>query len=1388
VSADASAELGTRAAVIMKDQTKSTLPAAADELAPSEATGTPPATFAIVGIGASAGGLEAATQLLAHLPVETGMAFVLVQHLDRKHDSQARDLLAKVTKMPVIEARRGDRPAPNQVFVIPSSADLTVVGGVFHLVPRTEKGGLHLPIDHFLRSLAADRPRQAIGVILSGTGSDGSQGICEIKAGGGITFAQDESSARHGGMPSSAVQTGMVDFVLPPDAIAREIARIARHSFLVPRAAANQDDEQSFKSILARLRATTQVDFSLYRDTTIRRRMLRRMALRSEDTLSGYEQLLAREPAEIAALYRDLLINVTSFFRDPQVFEVLKRSVFPKILARITGDEPVRVWVPGCSTGQEAYSLAIALLECLDHQATSPRIQIFATDISGSASLDKARAGFYSGKIEAEVSPERLKRFFDAEAEGYRLHKRVRDLCTFARQNVSADPPFSHVDLISCRNVLIYLGPRLQKSVLPTFHYALRPSGFLLLGPSEAIGGFDELFVTVDKQNKIFAKKPTLAAPLLQFGAKNPGGSLSSPAPSASQVLPGSALLHKEADRILLSRFSPAGVLVDDDLEILQFRGRTAPYLEAAPGVANLNLLRMASETMGLELKAAIEEVRARGVAVRRGGVRLRDERGVREIELEVFPVGQPKPREAGFLVLFHEAAAREARTDSDARDGLTGEQREGSYLRQELAAARDHLQSVLEEHDAAKEELTSASEEIQSTNEELQSAVEELETAKEELQSTNEQLTTVNEELASRNVDLVHANEDLLNFIVSADIPIIVLGDDLRIRRISAPAERILDLASADVGLSIADIQLPIEKIELEASIANVVRTGVPAAHEVRDTKGRWRSLRLRPYVTQAGKTDGVVMSLIDIHEIKTSEQLLRHARKRAQMTIDTIREPFLVLDQDLRIESMNQAFARVFKVVPHALVGCPFFEIERGQWDIPALRSLLREIQDTDFSFDDLEFEHEFAGLGRRIMRLNARRVAEFAGEGHRVLLAFWDVTDSVDARRHQADHLKEVVDASASKDLFLATLSHELRTPLNAILGWAQLLASGTLDAVESDEALTAIRRGGRAQAALIADMLDVSRIVSGKLQLVLKPTDIRRDVENAVESLQPEARAKGITLSVSVDDSPCRVFADGTRLQQVVRNLVHNAVKFTPPGGSVDVTLCTKGDVFEVKVADTGIGIDPLFLPQIYDIFRQADSTTTRTHSGLGLGLAISKNLVGLHKGTLTARSEGVGHGATLTLTLPRCEESALPPAREPAVAPAIPPHLGGLRAMVVDDDPDSLRLVAAALKVAGALVTTAVSTDAALLAWSLARPELLVTDIAMPGRDGYSLLRAVRAIEAREGGKVPVLAVTAHATPADRGNVEDVQFDAILTKPIDTDELVRAVSDLVRRAR
>jgi two-component system, chemotaxis family, CheB/CheR fusion protein len=480
--------------------------------------------FLVVGVGASAGGLEAFGRLLSHLPEDTGMAFVLVQHLDPRHESQLVELLARATRLPVLNATHGLALRPNHVYVIPPDTSLTIARGSLQIAPRGDIRGPFLPIDHFFKSLAADRQAGAVGVILSGTGSDGTLGVEEIKAAGGFTFAQQEGSAAYPDMPRSAIRSGAIDLALAPEEIARELARLGRHPYVAPADTAQGGrplaEEDHFKKILALLRSSAGVDFSAYRDTTLRRRIMRRTFLHTKENLAEYAEFLERDPGEVEALYHDILINVTSFFREPETFEALKSTVFPGILKGRDPGTPVRIWVAGCSTGQEAYSLAMALLEVLEGKPNQPLLQIFATDLSDTVSLKRAREGVYPKNIEAEVSPERLRRFFTKEDDHYRISKAIRDACVFARHNVAADPPFSRVDLISCRNVLIYLSAPLQKRVLPTFHYALNPAGYLLLGHSETVGGFTDLFGVVDHRHRIYMKKGTSARPYPHFNAE----------------------------------------------------------------------------------------------------------------------------------------------------------------------------------------------------------------------------------------------------------------------------------------------------------------------------------------------------------------------------------------------------------------------------------------------------------------------------------------------------------------------------------------------------------------------------------------------------------------------------------------------------------------------------------------------------------------------------------------------------------------------------------------------------------------------------------------------------------------------------------------------------
>jgi two-component system CheB/CheR fusion protein len=741
-------------------------------------------------------------------------------------------------------------------------------------------------------------------------------GLCEIKAGGGITLAQDEASAKHAGMPHSAIESGCVDFVLPPDSIARQLAEISTHPYLGPLAATLSvaESDEHYKKILGAVRSVTSVDFSQYRDTTIRRRIMRRMALHAQPSMADYARRLVHERAEVEALYRDLLINVTSFFRDPEMFESLKREVFPEIIKGKAANAPLRVWVPGCSTGQEAYSLAMALWEFFDERPVRPLIQIFATDLGEPALLERARTGLYPEGIEIEVGPERLRRFFKKEDHLYRIDKSIRDACVFARQNLVADPPFSHVDLISCRNLLIYLSPVIQKQVLPTFHYALNVPGFLVLGTAETVGENTDLFKLVDRANKIYGKKSVASRAPMYFPVedyKNVPVEHRSDGASAM-----AADYQKEADRLLLGHYAPPGVLVNENFDILQFRGQTTRFLTQPPGEPSISLLKLAREGLFLELRSALNDVKTLNKPVRRERVRVRDEHGVREISLRVLPVQPGGTGGRCFLVLFEDADAfasaatpmpapgllkrlqgwaggtgRSApvRTDTSAiHEEKIPDNSETLQLRRELAATKEYLQSLIERQDAVNEELRSANEEVQSANEELQSTNEELETAKEELQSANEELSTVNEQLQFRNLELNQVGNDLTNLLTSTTIPVIMVGNDLRLRRTTAPARRVMNIQATDIGRPLAELTTNIDVPDLGVLIGEVIDQVQPREREVRDRSGEWYLLRIHPYRTADNKIDGAVLVLLGIDEIKRSQQAQRDSEERLQLALE--------------------------------------------------------------------------------------------------------------------------------------------------------------------------------------------------------------------------------------------------------------------------------------------------------------------------------------------------------------------------------------------------------------------------------------------------------------------------------------------------------------------
>jgi two-component system, chemotaxis family, CheB/CheR fusion protein len=963
-------------------------------------------SFPIVGIGASAGGLEAFTKLLKHLPHDTGMAFVLVQHLDPTHASALTEILSRTTAMRVNEVRDGMRVEPNHVYVIPPNTNLALLHHRLSLMPRTEKQGLHLPIDYFLRSLAEDRRGSAVGVILSGTASDGTLGLKAIKAEGGITFAQDEQSAKYDGMPRSAIISGFVDCVLPPEGIARELARLSQHPYVMLSQEAQTRDwtfgeTDILNKIFILLRTHTGVDFTDYKHATIRRRIQRRMLLHKIDRMDQYVQFLQQRADEVEALYQDLLINVTSFFRDPDSFRSLRKKMFPRLLKNRGPDQSLRVWVPGCSTGEEAYSIAISLLESIGDKRAEIPIQIFATDISGAA-IEKARAGDYPKSIEQDLSDERLRRFFVKTEIGYQIKKSVREMCVFARQNAVKDPPFSKLDLISCRNVMIYLGPALQKKLLPIFHYALKPDGLLVLGSSETIGGFSDLFALVDRKEKIYAKKPGRFVPTFASARtehpverRQPGHQ---PMRSAEE-LPVMASLYKEADSLMLSQYAPPGVLVNDELRIVQFRGITSPFLAPSPGEASLDLLQMVREGLRLDLRSAIQKARKSNERVRKEGLPIEPGNPSRQVTLDVIPFKATLSKERFFLVVFEEAATVTSPIAIQDKPAGHGKGRPmehaGGQLRHELAATKEYLRTVLEEHDAGREELRAANEEVQSSNEELQSTNEELETAKEELQSTNEELTTLNEELQTHNSELNQVNNDLVNFLGSAHVPIVMVGGDLRIRRFTAAAQALVNLIPADVGRPLGDIQPNVHIPDLGRLILEVVDTLTACEREVRDRQGHWYSLRIRPYKTVDGKIDGAVLIFMDIDAAKRSTALIEEAHDFADAIVETLRDPLVVLTPDLRVKRANAMFYKMFQVAQEDTEGRLLYDLGDGQWNIPKLRQLLEEILPRNSMFNDFAVEHEFPRIGRKRMLLNARRIFRNDNELQAILLVIEDTT---------------------------------------------------------------------------------------------------------------------------------------------------------------------------------------------------------------------------------------------------------------------------------------------------------------------------------------------------------------------------------------------------------
>jgi len=1166
----------------------------------------------IVGVGASAGGLEAFTELLSHLPGDTGLAFVLIQHLDPSHESYLTELLSKASKMPVSEVRGETRAEANHVYVIAPRCNLGISNGVLQSPPRPDRGP-NLPIDSFLRALAADRGSEAFGVVLSGAGSDGTLGLQAIKVAGGITFAQEMRTAKFDSMPASAIAAGVVDFVLAPAEIARQLVAIARDSRvpIEPGEAAEQSGDAELRKIFRLLRLATGVDFTYYKHSTLKRRIKRRMAVRGIEALEEYSRDLERNREEANALCESFFITVTAFFREPAVFEELKKRVFPALVENRGREDPIRIWVPGCSTGEEAYSIAICLTEFLEEAGVTFPFEVFATDISETA-IQKARAGTYTGAALAHVSPQRLARFFTRTEHGHEITKVIRDVCVFARHNVAQDPPFSKVDLISCCNVLIYLGGVLQRKVLAILHYALKPTGFLMLGPSESIGTLSEAFHQVEKTHRIYSLRPAVGtpAPLLSEGHRAEAR-VNYPEKIAENRA--GLDVQREADRLVLAKHGPAGAIIDDDMNIVQVRGHTAPYIELSPGEPTRNLLKMAREGLVAGLGKAIRTARQKNTAAKENGFRFEGSGQVKEVAIEAVPLrGSSSSKKRYFLLLFEDVEPNGVRARTQRP--LTPDHRESALLRRELAATKEHLNSIVEDNATTLEELRAANEKAQAGNEEL-------ETAQEELESANEELNTLNDSLKISNMELGQVNHDLTNLLESISIPLVMVGRDLRIHRFTRAMEPVLNLIPSDIGRSITDLQPQMELPDLRRLLLDAMEGGNRKPLDIRDANGRWYSLRILPSVGPDGNIDGAVMMLIDIDAAKRGLDF-------AEAIVETVREPLLILNQNLQVLKANRTFYQTFQTAREETEGRLVYDLGNRQWNIPKLRELLENILPAHSTFRDFEVTHEFEHVGRKVMLLNASEVFNPNAQARTILLAIEDATD-----RKRAEEALRTTNTELQH--FAYALTHDLQEPLRMVVNFTELLRSeyaGKLGE-DADKFISYSVEGAHRIEDLLKALLAYWEVAERDRDASAS-IDCGAVLAKALLNLQAAIAESGAV--VTYDPLPT-VVAEEILLMQLFQNLISNSIKYrgeeTP---RIHVSAERATEVWLFAIRDNGIGIDPQDADRVFGLFKRLHGGEI---PGTGIGLAICKKVVERQGGRIWVESEP-GRGSTFKFTIPR----------------------------------------------------------------------------------------------------------------------------------------------------
>lgn len=1316
--------------------------------------------FLVVGIGASAGGLEALERFFAKVPAQSGMAFVVVQHLSPSFESLMGELLAPRTSLPIHRVEDGMVVSPNAIYLIPPGKEMIISGGKLLLTDKDPTQGLSLPIDQFFRSLAADAGRRAIAVILSGSGSDGSRGLRAIHEAGGLVVAQSPETAAFDGMPRSAINTGLVDLEFPPDSIPDALLRYASRPFDPGLQFSDADEQNPGRSIVQMiqlLRDSNGIDFAQYKPSTIARRIERRMILNKAASVDDYADRLSTEPTELEALCRDLLIGVTGFFRDAAAFEKLEQNVIPKLLDRTAPDREIRVWTAGCATGEEAYSLAMLFHEQMTQRGRTPNLKIFATDVHRE-SLDVASSGIYPPEAVSSIPPARRQRYFAAKGDCFQVVPELRQFVVFAHHNVLRDAPFTKLDLIACRNLLIYLLPTGQRKVLSLFHFGLKTGGILFLGPSESPADLSEDFDVVDEHWKIYHKRkdarlfadsrtnPLYSPPVRTLAAK----------PKSANEANATVLAAYDA---LLNRFMPPSLLIDENRTLVHAFGGATRYLHFPEGRISTDVFELIHPDLRVALYGAFHRVRNERTQVVHSGLRVNLGSGEETVTVEVSALplkGSEPPR---LLVSFiPQESSGSVQLPADSPDDSASAEFAETVraLESELATTRENLHSTIEE-------LETSNEELQATNEELVASNEELQSTNEELHSVNEELYTVNAEYQNKIAELTQLTNDMENLLRNTDIGVIFVDGELRIRKFTPQIAVAFNLLPQDLGRSIETFAPQIDYPTLVVDLKHVLATGKPIEVEVRDRRNNDLLLRIRPYCSSTSTIEGVLLTLVDISALKTAQRELNSTDRQLRGILEHATTLISVKDLQGRYVLCNPVSREYLGVSP---------EEARGRTDydfLPQETADELEAHDREVAIKGMvcKFEESLVPDGSRACLAVKFPLRNERGEIDAICAVHTDITDQKRAE-------KELTKALARRDQFLAMLSHELRSPLSSIVCAIQLMER-ELSPEETRRVHRTITHQSQQMVRILDDLLDVSRITHNKIELRKERIDLRDATSQAITAAHPRFEARRQLLSQDVPKDPLWVDGDPVRLQQLQVNLLTNASKYTPAEGRIAISLSRENGHAIIRVRDNGVGIPPELQQSVFQLFVQSDATLDRSDGGIGVGLTLVKAIAEQHDGDVAVRSKP-GEGSEFVVRIPLATQS--PPATTSKRADSIRPS--HVKIVLVEDNADARDMLSTLLQLEGYRVYSAADGESGVDTIAAERPDVALIDVGLPKIDGYEVARRIRACTTNNS--VLLIALTGYGQADDREAAYEAGFHAHMVKPFNREAFARLLAE------